>query len=138
MKRRFSIVLALLAVVGLWGCGADTTTSPDTTPPLAPQLDGATLANDIVGVWWQPNTEPDLAGYFVYIVENGVTRSAVSDPIADNFLTVDVNSPTGSVEVYVTAIDYSGNESSPSASRRPSAQITDPNRQIVGGKPQDF
>lgn len=137
MKRRLSIVLALLPIVGLGGCGADTTTSPDTTPPLAPQIDGATIDHNIVGVWWQANTEPDLAGYFVYVVENGVTRSAVADPITTNYLLVDVGT-TESVEVYVTAIDYSGNESSPSASRRPSSRITDPNRDIPGGQPKDF
>ena len=138
MKRRLSIVLALLPIVGLWGCGQDTTTSPDTTPPLAPQLDGATMDHGIVGVWWQANTEPDLAGYFVYVVEDGVTRSAVTDPIASNYLLVDVGT-TGSIEVYVTAIDYSGNESSPSNSRRPSAQIIDPNRDFLGGdQPMDY
>ncbi|HET9232777.1 MAG TPA: hypothetical protein VFP10_01400 [Candidatus Eisenbacteria bacterium] len=138
MKRRLSIVLALLPILGLWGCGADTTTSPDTTPPLAPQLDGATIDHGIVGVWWQANTEPDLAGYFVYVVENGVTRSAVTDPIASNYLLVDVGTTAGSIEVYVTAIDLSGNESSPSASRRPSTQITDPDRDILGGQPRDY
>lgn len=138
MKRRLSIVLALLPIVGLWGCGQDTTTSPDTTPPLAPQLDGATMDHGIVGVWWQANTEPDLAGYFVYVVENGVTRSAVTDAITSNYLLVDVGT-AGPIEVYVTAIDLSGNESSPSNSRRPSAQIIDPNRDFLGGdQPMDY
>ena len=96
------------------------------------------MDHGIVGVWWQANTEPDLAGYFVYVVEDGVTRSAVTDPIASNYLLVDVGT-TGSIEVYVTAIDFTGNESSPSNSRRPSAQIIDPNRDFLGGdQPMDY
>jgi hypothetical protein len=138
MKRRFVMVLALLPLVAFWGCGTDTTTTPDTTPPLAPQLGGATLQDGNVGVWWGANTEPDLAGYYVYYVENGVTHSASTDPVISNYLLIDAGNASGPVDVYVTAIDYSGNESSPSASMRASTQITTPERQILGGSPKDF
>ena len=138
MKRRFVMVLALLPLVAFWGCGTDTTTTPDTTPPLAPQLGGATLQDGNVGVWWGANTEPDLAGYYVYYVENGVTHSASTDPVISNYLLIDARNASGPVDVYVTAIDYSGNESSPSASMRASTQITTPERQILGGSPKDF
>ena len=139
MKRRFVMVLALMPLVAFWGCGStDTTTTPDTTPPLAPQLNGATLEGGNIGVWWSPNSEPDLAGYYVYYVENGVTHPASTEPITSSYMVISdvVNSP---VDVYVTAIDYSGNESSPSASVRASTQVTaDPSRQIIGGSPKDF
>jgi|RhiMetdeSRZDD1v2_1073273.scaffolds.fasta_scaffold00020_91 hypothetical protein len=140
MKRRFVMVLALmLPLVAFWGCGTDTTTTPDTTPPLAPQLSGATLQDGIVGVWWQSNTEPDLAGYNVYLVENGVTRPAATDPITSSYFVVDAGSTAGPIQVYVTAIDYSGNESSPSGTLRASTLTTsDPDRQILGGNPKDF
>ena len=138
MKRRFVMVLALLPVLAFWGCGTDTTTTtPDTTPPLAPQIGGATLQDGSVGVWWSANTEPDLAGYYVYYVENGTTHSASTDPVTSNYLVI-TSGNSGPVDVYVTAIDYSGNESSPSVSVRASAQITDPDRQIIGGSPKDF
>ena len=139
MKRRFVMVLALMSLVAIWGCGGtDTTTTPDTTPPLAPQLAGADVYNGTIGVWWSANTEPDLAGYYVYYVQNGVTHNASTDPVTNNYLTIDA--PSGSpVDVFVTAIDYSGNESSPSATMRANAQVTsNPDRQIVGGSPKDF
>jgi len=72
MKRRFVMVLALMSLMAIWGCGGtDTTTTPDTTPPLAPELAGADVYNGTIGVWWGANTEPDLAGYYVYYVQNG-------------------------------------------------------------------
>jgi len=138
MKRRFMMVLALMPLVAFWGCGTDTTTTPDTTPPLAPQLSGATLQDGNVGVWWQANSEPDLAGYFVYYSENGVTHSASIDPISSNYLLIDAGNAAGPVDVYVTAIDFSGNESSPSASMRASTQTSTPERQILGESPKDF
>ena len=137
MKRRFVMVLALMPLVAFLGCGTDTTTTPDTTPPLAPQLGGATLQNGSVGVWWSSNSEPDLAGYYVYYVENGVTQSASDSPITSTYIVVSAGN-TGPVDVYVTAIDYSGNESSPSASVRASTQAGEPSRQIIGGSPKDF
>ena len=139
MKRRFAMVLALMPLVAFWGCGGtDTTTTPDTTPPLAPQLGGATLQDGNIGVWWSANSEPDLAGYYVYYVENGVTHSASIDPVTSNYLLIS-SASAGPVDVYVTAIDFSGNESSPSSSVRASAQVTaNPERQILGGSPKDF
>jgi endoglucanase len=136
MKRRYLTVLALWPLAALWGCGADTTTTPDTTPPLAPQLGGATLQDGTLGVWWQANTEPDLAGYNVYLVEGGVTHSAAANPITSNYLIIDAGTASP-IYVYVTAIDYSSNESSPSASLRASTQITDPIREIVDDRPKE-
>jgi hypothetical protein len=139
MKRRVMLgcVLALLPLIGVWGC-TDTTTAPDTTPPLAPHLDGATLNNGSVGVWWEPNTEPDLAGYYVYLVIDGTPQSAVPHPIADNSLVVDLNGSTGPVDVYVTAIDVSGNESSPSTSVRAKGANIDLGRPITDDRPADY
>ena len=139
MKRRVLLgcVIALLPLVGVWGC-TDTTTAPDTTPPLAPHLDGATLENGAVGVWWEPNTEPDLAGYYVYVVKGGVPQSAVPHAITSNSLVIDLDGETGTVEVYVTATDVSGNESSPSATARVNNPASGSERQIINRLPTNF
>lgn len=119
MKPRFVILFALLVVPALvvLGCGNDTTFSPDTTPPLAPVLQGANMDAGMVAVWWQPNAEPDLNGYYVYVETDGVAKLANSRPITTAYSVVQVQGPA--VRVYVTAVDISGNESSPSASARP-------------------
>jgi len=119
MKPRFVILFALLVVPALvvLGCGNDTTFSPDTTPPLAPVLQGANMDAGMVAVWWQPNAESDLNGYYVYLEEDGVTTLSNRRPLSNAYAVIPVTG--NSVRVYVTAVDISGNESSPSASARP-------------------
>ena len=112
MKRRLSIVLALLPVVGLWGCGADTTTSPDTTAPLAPQLDGATLDQGLVGVWWQPNSEPDLAGYVIYRSGPEKKFERISDTLVTTASFIDSSVLKSQTYFYrIKAVDQKGNVS---------------------------
>jgi len=120
MKPRFNILFALLVVSALVvvGCGSDTTYTPDTTPPLAPVLQGANMDGGVVAVWWQPNSEPDLNGYFVYVEQDGTTRAINQQPIAQPYAAIPVD-VSSSVRVFVTAVDISGNESSPSASAHP-------------------
>lgn len=138
MKRRSAIWIGLAVVptLALVGCGSDPTTIPDTTPPLAPQLTGAIFDDGAVGVWWEPNTEPDLAGYNVYLVENGVTRPAAPADSDKNFIVVPTGSTPGLVQVYLTAKDFTGNESSPSETMRAFEQTPNTNRPIVREPPQ--
>jgi len=140
MKRRsaFWIGLVVVPTLVLVGCGSDPQTTPDTTPPLAPQLSGATFDDGAVGVWWEPNTEPDLAGYFVYLIENGTARPANLAACANNYMVAQVESGAGPVQVYVTAIDVSGNESSPSETARAIDQNLDEIRPIATQRPQEL
>jgi hypothetical protein len=119
MKPRFVPFYALLLVPALLfvGCGDDDPTALDTVPPLAPVLNGAIEDGGLVAVWWAENTEPDLAGYFLYLEQDGTTRLVNATPLANAYATIQIveNSP---IHVYVTAVDWSGNESSPSATRR--------------------
>lgn len=71
---------------------------------------------------WEPNTEPDLAGYFVYRqlarpngdVQGPLARLTPSPVIAPAYRDVAV-SPGQRYIYWVTAVDASGNESAPSA-----------------------
>jgi len=118
MKLRVTSLLALFVIPALvMGCGGDaaSTSAPDTTAPLAPVISGARAGDTIVGIWWDNNVEPDLAGYNIYSVENGTVRKVNQVPQVSNYYTYKSDSPL--VQVFVTAIDWSGNESGPSQSR---------------------
>ncbi len=134
MKRSFMFLFILFIVPALFviGCGDDKLT-PDTTAPLAPILSGASSSADGLGLWWEPNAEPDLAGYNVYVRENGAIRQANQWPITDTFFTVDINDE-GQIFVYVTAFDFSGNES-PFSSTLSLAQQTEQGRVNFPGNP---
>ena len=134
MKRSFMFLFTLFIVPALFvmGCGDDKLT-PDTTAPLAPILSGASTSEDGLGLWWKPNAEPDLAGYNVYVRENGAIRQTNQGPITDTFFTVDINDE-GQIFVYVTAFDFSGNES-PFSSTLNLAQQSEQGRVNFPGNP---
>jgi hypothetical protein len=134
MKARLSVLclLALPALVA--GCSEDAI-APDTTPPLAPVLQGATFELGVVGVWWAPNTEPDLAGYNVYVQQNGQTWTANQQIVTDNYVAITIGNPEDPVTVFVTALDVSSNESSPSATRRALEPIPQPGERQAQDQP---
>lgn len=120
MKLRIAslIVMTLVPVLLLAGCGDDSTvgTQPDTTPPLAPVIEGSKALDGAAGLWWAANNEPDLAGYYVYAAQNGIVHRANRLPIHQSYFVYEMTQG-GSVTLYVTAVDLSGNESSPSSVR---------------------
>lgn len=123
MKRCFASLFAVGIVAALFvvGCGDSATVSqPDTAPPLAPVILGARGGDGVVGIWWRTNTEPDLAGYHIYITQAGQTRRMSRYPIQNNYFSWD-EIGTDTVQLYVTAVDWTGNESSPSATKMLSA-----------------
>jgi hypothetical protein len=117
MKLRIAlfVVMTLTPVLLLVGCGSDSTTvgQPDTTPPLAPVILGVRGASSSVGVWWIGGNEPDLAGYNVYVRDGGVIRRVNPEVVTSTKYNHAVGHG-GSVYVYVTSVDYTGNESGPS------------------------
>jgi|GEM_PF-4352968 len=120
MKLRIAllIVMTLTPALLVVGCSSSSSvaTQPDTTPPLAPVILGARGADGILGVWWNEGNEPDLNGYNVYVTMGGIVTRLNNGPITENRYSAVVNTQ-GSVSVYVTAVDFSGNESSPSATQ---------------------
>jgi hypothetical protein len=90
----------------------------DTAPPSAPAGVSAGLQSPDVRVRWNPNTEPDLAGYSVYrSTTSGSGFVRISPTLVGSAEFVDSNLPPGVDRLYyqVTATDESGNESSRSA-----------------------
>ena len=90
MKRCFASLFAvgIVATLLVVGCGDSATVSqPDTAPPLAPVVLGARGSDGMVGLWWRGNTEPDLAGYHVYITQAGLTRRMSRYPIQNTYVT---------------------------------------------------
>jgi hypothetical protein len=144
MKLSFASLFAivLISAVLLVGCGdSETVSRPDTTPPLAPVVLGALGNDNAVGLWWQRNTEPDLAGYLVYKVERGVTTCVTRTPILDTYYAVTPNG-YATVQLYVTALDWVGNESSPSQVQTANLSRSGGDREIIEGheskEPNDF
>lgn len=137
MKRCFAslFAVALVAVPLLVGCGDSATVSrPDTAPPLAPVILGARGADGTVGLWWRNNTEPDLAGYHVYKTDSGLTRRMTTFPIRETYMSW-VEAGQETVELYVTAVDWTGNESSPSVTKEVNPARDARDREFEGGLP---
>ncbi len=135
MKLSFASLFAILLISTflMVGCGdSETVSQPDTTPPLAPVVLGALGTDSAVGVWWQRNTEPDLAGYMVYMVENGQTTCVTDAPVLNTYFTV-VPQGHSTVQLYVTAVDWVGNESSPSQSKAANLSRSGEPRQPIQG-----
>jgi hypothetical protein len=86
------------------GQAENTTTAPASAPALAIDLS------------WQPNTEPDLAGYLVYRrqLPSGSRTSLTSTPIPGPAYRDSTATPGQPYAYSITAIDTSGNESKPS------------------------
>jgi hypothetical protein len=94
----------------------------DVFPPQAPQ--GLATADPVRGadgsfaldLSWEPNTEPDLAGYFVYRHDTGAQVARMNAQILPVPAFHDTSIVAGHTYAYsVTAVDKSGNESKHSA-----------------------
>jgi len=128
MLRRMHVlvVIALVAVAGVAGCGNDSS-SPiapeDTVPPAGVanlHVRVYTVGQPRVSLNWSNNSEPDLVNYRVYRTESRdttdkrgddrIAMSIVAEPT--NPLYVDTDVLLGERYGYcVTAIDHAGNES---------------------------
>jgi len=131
MNPRFAFALLLVSALLVAGCGGDDApgTIPDTIPPLTPIVSGVDGTSSTVYIWWEPNTEPDLAGYFVYVTVKDETVLANYQATTLNYMYVEVEDKE--VRLQVTAIDFSGNESGRSPSWR--VQKDNPPRDDRGG-----
>lgn len=117
------LAIAVIASVAFCGCSHDSSDTPlgpgptDEAPPLPPA--GARIDWQMHGKFalaWEKNTEPDLAGYRVYLYSpdpsRGNSYACLSGDglVARNALTV--SGTLGTDYIFrVTAVDASGNES---------------------------
>jgi hypothetical protein len=76
---------------------------------------GASGGDGTATIWWRANTEADLSGYHVYIREDGQFARINDQPVCSNHMAI--RSHEGAVQLYVTAVDFSGNESGPSVTK---------------------
>jgi hypothetical protein len=90
-------------------------TPRDTFPPSPPQRLTALYTTRAVELVWDANTEPDLAGYNVYRREGeGPFQKVTAEPLRTPIYRDSAASEAKSYVYHVTALDVSGNESSPS------------------------
>jgi hypothetical protein len=86
----------------------------DIFPPTPPQSLTSIYAAGAVELVWTANTEPDLAGYNVYRLDNQ-TAQRLNKELLRTPIFRDTTAPQGkTLTYYVTAVDRSGNESKPS------------------------
>ncbi|KRF04875.1 hypothetical protein ASG89_21520 [Paenibacillus sp. Soil766] len=88
----------------------------DTEFPAPPMGLAASTGDTKIQLTWSPNSEEDLAGYMLYISEDGAVtwRSGISTGYATTYQATGLTNR----KVYtfaVTALDYAGNESAKSA-----------------------
>ncbi len=121
MKHSKLFLVALVGLAVLAGCGDDNATQvvipQDDAPPLPPVgLDTALYGDGFTAVVrWEPNVEPDLAGYNVYRYDPAPTRpDAYSKDNPELVATAEYTLAIGiddTVWIIVTAVDAAGHES---------------------------
>ena len=86
----------------------------DTIPPSAPRNLVAMASETSVGLTWDANSEPDLAGYNIYRnTPQGWIRVNTSVMTVNTY--TDLNLANGTYRYRVTAVDTANNESMPSS-----------------------
>lgn len=104
-----SIILGLVLAVGLSGCSELFVV--DTTPPVPPTGIRATALDNAIEISWSHNTEPDLAGYKVWVSDRYDGTYSFLAKTNGNRIT-DYGARNGKRNYYaVSAYDFSGNES---------------------------
>ncbi|NOU68966.1 hypothetical protein GC096_33645 [Paenibacillus sp. LMG 31461] len=89
---------------------------PDTEFPAPPVGLTASVGDTKIQLTWSPNEEEDLAGYKLYVSEDGAAtwRSGVSTGYATTYQATGLTNRKA-YTFAVTALDYAGNESAKSA-----------------------
>ena len=113
MLRSLRFLVLAGALVALAGCDSDDpiVVPTDTVAPAKPQALYSVTGDGSVTLHWVKNTDPDLAGYRVYM---GPAYNGPYDPLATTGnTTFTVNGLTNGVTRYfaVAAYDQAGNES---------------------------
>ena len=112
----------------------------DTKPPAPPVLSGTPKSKTEISLSWTQNTEPDMAGYYLYKNGSRVNPALMSDTSYN-----DAGLAEGVVVYTVTAVDLAGWESPPSNRVEfkvdltgPAAKITTPRDGAISGDLADI
>jgi hypothetical protein len=117
MKTRYAWAALLLLAVSLSGCMGDSVAPTDTTAPAAPQGVTATTTQLSWNLSWISNTEPDIAGYYVYRTPvTGTQQGTAQQMTTAAVVTTQYPIPAeaGVWQYAVRAIDTAGNLSAAS------------------------
>jgi hypothetical protein len=138
MKTRIALAAFLVLAVSLTGCMGDSVAPNDTTAPAAPQGVAAGTVDLNWNLAWQPNTEPDIAGYYVYRTpvtgsQQGTAQQMTTAAVASTQYQIPAES--GQWQYAVRAVDTAGNVSAPSTpvlvTMGSSGGTMDPNEGVV-------
>jgi len=118
MKTRFALAALLVLAVSLSGCLGESVAPNDTTAPAAPQGVSATTTELGWTLSWDTNTEPDVAGYYVYRTpvsgsQQGTAQQMTTAAIATT--NCPIPNEAGVWQYAVCAVDRAGNVSTSSA-----------------------
>ncbi|MER3525080.1 MAG: hypothetical protein C4326_13780 [Ignavibacteria bacterium] len=107
--RMFWVALLLLFASG---CKYMTNDFVDRTPPRPPTGLWTETGDNMIELFWDPNPEPDIAGYNVFVSGSYSGRYELIGSVRNSYFR-DTGARNGSTYYYaVTAYDYDGNESS--------------------------
>lgn len=109
------ILIVVIALGFLAGCGDDQATSVDTTAPAAPAGLRATSNYSDIYLRWSANNEADIAGYNVYSAVDGGALELVAVVPATNTSYGEPCERGHEYSYEITAVDRSANESASSA-----------------------
>ncbi len=115
-KKHFMILVALAALAVLAGCSGDDNNSPtaiDTAPPSMPSgVSGRAYDYGVTLSWDENSLDADFAGFKVYRTAGDAVEVLVGDPQPNNWF-MDTSPVLAARNEYrVTAVDFTGNESS--------------------------
>ncbi|MGD9547515.1 MAG: hypothetical protein AB7V45_08180 [Candidatus Krumholzibacteriia bacterium] len=116
MRDRTTTTLLMTILIVACGCSGDgdplaPAAEIDLSPPAPPANVTAVGAAGVVKLGWEPNrTDPDLAGYHVYLLLEDRSLPLTGDPLnAESF--IDASPLEGNSRYAVTSVDLHGNES---------------------------
>lgn len=118
MKTRLALAALLVLAVSLTGCMGDSVAPTDTTAPAAPQGLSATTTQLDWNLSWVSNSEPDVAGYYVYRTPMTGTQQGTAQQMTTAAVVITqyaIPAEAGEWQFTVRAIDNAGNVSAASS-----------------------
>lgn len=140
MKTRLTVAALLVLAVSLTGCMGDSVAPNDSSAPAAPAGVSATTDAGNWVVQWAANTEPDIAGYYVYRTPVSGTTLGSTQALTGTALSTtayQIPSDAGQWQITVRAVDTAGNMSAESApvliTMANAGNASEPDQQVVVG-----